>query len=76
MKKSELQQIIKEEVDKTLNEARKLKIGDDGYGSKDTEVYMDRGDLIIRHHRGGGIDTIIIEKNDIPALINFLQSAR
>ena len=76
MKKSELQQIIKEEVDKTLNEARKLKIGDDGYGNKDTEVYMDQGDLIIRYHRGGGIDTIIIEKNDIPALINFLQSAR
>ena len=65
MKKSELQKIIKEEVDKKLNESRKLKIGNDGYGSKDTEVYMDQGDLIIRHHRGGGIDTIVIEKNEV-----------
>ena len=62
---------------KGLNEAtRKLKIGDDGYGNKDTEVYMDGGDLVIRHKRGGGIDTIVIEKSDIPALINFLQSAK
>jgi hypothetical protein len=61
---------------KGLNESRKLKIGDDGYGNKDTEVYMDGGDLIIRHKRSGGIDTVVIEKNDIPALINFLQSAK
>ena len=26
---------------KGLNESRKLKIGDDGYGNTDTEVYMD-----------------------------------
>jgi len=37
---------------------------------------MDGGDLIIRHKRSGGIDTVVIEKNDIPALINFLQSAK
>ena len=61
---------------KGLNEASKLKIGNDGYGNKNTEVYMDGGDLIIRHKRGGGIDTIVIEKSDIPALINFLQSAK
>jgi len=58
---------------KGLNESSKLKIGNDGYGNKDTEVYMDGGDLIIRHKRSGGIDTIVIEKNDIPALINFLS---
>ena len=34
---------------------------------------MNGGDLVIRHKRGGGIDTIVIEKNDIPALINFLS---
>ena len=61
---------------KGLNEASKLKIAGHSEYDNPTEIYTNKGDVLIKRYHSGGFYITTIKKNDIPTLINFLQSAR
>jgi len=58
MKKSQLQQIIKEEIQKVLNENEKYELGDPKYGTDDPRSLDELEKVIIKHmkvkERGDG----------------------
>jgi len=61
---------------KGLNEASKLKIAGHSEYDNPTEIYTNKGDVLIKRYHSGGSYITTIKKNDIPALINFLQSSK
>jgi len=75
MKKSELQQIIKEEVSKVLNESKSTEM-DDRYGEIMMTLYNEDGKekgLVITQKRDKGRSSVVFSESNIQALINFLS---
>ena len=76
MKKTDLRNLIKQEIKSVVTEASVLNIGWNGYEQKPIEVKKVKDDVVFREKLDYGYTEMRVPISDIPALIRFLKTIK